>query len=200
MIFFGENWMKMDQFRNAELKGWTYRGWKLKSWISGTWVHLYVFLCHPHWMRGQSQFLLANISACAHEPPIFTQRWNLQNTLKKTIRNGNKVTECAVSAVPILAGYHEASENAGGSEIPWGLGEATTPALWLWWWISGGTYNTHLLLGNNRKKFKLATVHPCIRNQIATIDGFFNFYAGRFCGLVLESDLKPGKGTSSRIY
>jgi len=53
----------------------------------------------------------------------------LQNTLKKTIRNGNKVTECAVSAVPILAGYHEASENAGGSEIPWGLGEATTPAL-----------------------------------------------------------------------
>lgn len=53
----------------------------------------------------------------------------LAKHIKKTIRNGNKVTECAVSAVPILAGYHEASENAGGSEIPWGLGEATTPAL-----------------------------------------------------------------------
>lgn len=83
-------------------------------------------------MRGQSQFLLANISACAHEPPIFTPKMmaqNLQNTLEKNIRNGNKVTECAGPAVPILAGYHEASENAGGSEIPWGLGEATTPAL-----------------------------------------------------------------------
>jgi hypothetical protein len=124
----------------------------------------------------------------------------LQNTFKKTIRNGNKVTECAGSAVPILAGYHEASENAGGSEIPWG-GSVRPPLQPCD--CDGGYLKVHTILifyWETTKKIQVSYSTSLYSKSNCNIDGSFNSHSGRFCGFVLEPDLKPGKGTSSRIY
>ena len=54
--------------------------------------------------------------------------------------------------------------------------------------------------GKQQKTIQVSCSTSLYSKSNCNIDGSFNSHSGRFCGFVLEPDLKPGKGTSSRIY